>query len=218
MRIRFIALAALAIATPVAAALVAAPAPALQGMVKPGSKNIALVSGGSYSADANHTQIEWQVDHLGFSPYVGLFGAISGTLVLDPKRPNAATVDITIPVAKIVTANPALTAHLLRAPKQAGGKPDFFGPAPADAHFVSTSVVAKGDKAKIMGALTLNGVTRPVTIDAAFYGAGKASGGKETVGFEGKAVIKRSDFGIDFLVPLVSDEVTLWVNAAFTKD
>lgn len=213
MRLRLIALAA--------SLIVATPLVAQQAMQQPGAKNAALVTAGTYSADPNHTQIEWQVNHLGFSPYVGLFGDVSGKLVLDPKNPGAATIDVTIPVAKIITTSTALTAHLLRAPKEPGGKLDFFGPAPADARFVSTKVVTKGETAKVTGNFTLNGVTRPVTLDVSFFGAGKSApqmGGKENVGFEGKTVIKRSDFGIDFLVPLVSDEVTIWVNAAFTKD
>jgi polyisoprenoid-binding protein YceI len=214
MRKRFIVLiAALAVATP----LVAQQAT----MQPPGSHNAALVTAGTYSADPNHTLVSWEVDHLGFSPYFGLIGESTGKLILYPRRPNAAKVDITIPVSKILTASTALTAHLLRAPKDAGGKPDFFGPAPADAHFVSTAVVARGDKAKVTGNLTLNGVTRPVVLDVTFHGAGKASpqmGGKENVGFEARAVIKRSDFGLTFLVPLVSDAVTLKIAAAFTKD
>ena len=210
MRVRFIALAAtLALATPLVAQ---------QTMQAPGSKNPALVTAGSYTADPNHTLVEWTVDHLGFSPYFGLFGDISGTLDLDPKNPAAARVDITIPVSKVVTANAGLTAHLLRAPKEAGGKPDFFGPAPADAHFVSTKVVASGQTARVTGDLSFNGVTKPVTLDVAFYGAGKASGGKENLGFEAKARIKRSDFGLGFIVPMVSDEVNLKIAVAFTKN
>lgn len=63
-------------------------------------------------------------------------------------------------------------------------------------------------------------MTRPVTLDAKFYGAGKAPammGGKENVGFTAKAKIKRSDFGIGYAIPLVSDEVELDIVAAFQK-
>jgi polyisoprenoid-binding protein YceI len=120
-----------------------------------------------------------------------------------------------------VTGVPGFTAHLLRDGKD-GGKPDFFGSAPADAKFVSTHVMvdADGDEAKVHGNLTLNGVTKPVTLDVDFYGAGKAPaqmGGKENVGFEAEATIKRSDFGLGYAVPLVSDEVKLEIAAAFQK-
>jgi polyisoprenoid-binding protein YceI len=188
-------------------------------MSKPGSANPAAVTGGTYKADPDHTLVTWTVDHLGFTPYTGIFGSVTGTLTLDPKNPNAAKVDVTIPVSKVTTASAGLTAHLLRGGKD-GGKPDFFGPDPADAHFVSTSVVASGQKAKITGNLTLNGVTKPVTLDASFYGAGKMPadmGGQENVGFRATARIKRSDFGVTMGIPLVSDEVMLEIAAAFQK-
>lgn len=193
--------------------------PLVAQMAKPGSRNPAAVTGGVYAVDPNHTLIGWHVDHMGFSDYFGIFGSSTGTLTLDPKNPDAAKVDITVPIAKVTTANAGLTAHLLR-PGKDGSKPDFFGAAPADARFVSKSVKTSGTSAKITGNLTINGITRPVVLDAEFVGAGKAAatmGGKENVGFLAKAVIKRSDFGIGFLVPLVSDDVTLVITAAFQK-
>jgi len=200
--------------------LAAAPLIAQAPMTAPGSRNPAAVTGGTYTVDPEHTLIEWQVDHLGFTPYFGLFGQPTGTLELDPKNPNAAKVDVVIPVSKVATASAGLTSHLLRAPKEAGGKPDFFGAAPADARFVSTKVVARGQNATITGNLTLNGVTRPVTLQAKFYGAGKmpaAMGGKENVGFEATGTIKRSEFGLGYFVPMVGDEIKLKIAAGFVK-
>lgn len=205
-------LGALALAMPLGAQ------PAMQ---KPGSKSIAAISGGTYTVDPGHTLVTWTVDHLGFSPYTGIFGDVTGTLQLDPKAPAKARVDVTIPVAKVTTASAGLTAHLLRPAKDAGGKPDFFGADPAPARFVSTSVKPLGNgRAAITGNLTLNGVTRPVVLAANFYGAGKAPammGGKEGVGFTAKATIRRSAFGLGFGVPMVSDAVTLDIAAAFEK-
>ena len=198
--------------------LVAAPLVAQQ-MQKPGSKNPAAVTGGTYTVDPGHTLIGWKVDHLGFNDYFGIFGDSTGTLTLDPKNPNAAKVDITIPVSKVTTANAGLTKHLLK-PAGADGKADFFGANPADAKFVSTSVVATGTEAKVTGNLTLNGVTKPVTLDVDFHGAGKAPammGGKENVGFHAETKIKRSDFGIAYGIPVVSDEVELDITVAFQK-
>ena len=190
-------------------------------MQKPGSKSTASTTGGTYTADPHHTLVTWTVDHLGFTPYTGIFGDVTGTLQLDPKAPAKAKVDVTIPVAKVTTASAGLTAHLLRAPKDAGGKPDFFGAAPADARFVSTSVKVLGNgRATVTGNLTLNGVTKPVVLAASFYGAGKMPtmmGGKENVGFTAKTTIRRSEFGIGFGIPMVSDAVALDIAAAFEK-
>ena len=198
--------------------LMAAPVIAQQ-MAKPGSKSTAAITGGTYTVDAAHTLIGWRVDHMGFNDYFGIFGDSTGTLVLDPKKPNAAKVDITIPVSKLTTASVGLTEHMLRAGKD-GGKPDFFGATPADAKFVSTMVMAKGMKAMVHGNLTLNGVTKPVILDAEFTGAGKAPammGGKENVGFHAKTTIKRSAFGLGYGIPVVSDAVALDITVAFQK-
>ncbi len=198
--------------------LTATAAPA-QAPAVPGSKNRAAITGGTYKADPDHTLVVWTLDHLGFTPYTGIFGDVTGTLSLDPKRPETAKVDITIPVARITTASAGLTRHLLR-PGKDGAKPDFFGASPADARFVSSKLVTRGETATLTGDLTFNGVTRPVTLDVSFYGAGTmpaAMGGKENVGFRATGVIRRSAFGLDFGIPMVGDEVKLDISAAFEK-
>ncbi len=201
------------------AAAVVTPIVVAQGGSAPGAPDKSRVTAGTYAADPGHTMVVWEVDHFGFSKYSGIFGDVAGTLVIDPANPAAAKVDVTIPVAKVTTASAGLTGHLLRAGKD-GGKPDFFGAAPADAKFVSTAVVLDddGDEAKVTGNLTLNGVTRPVTLDVDFHGAGtNPFNKKETVGFQAEATIKRSDFGITYGIPAVSDEVELEIHAAFEK-
>jgi polyisoprenoid-binding protein YceI len=183
----------------------------------PGTMEVARVTAGTYNTDPNHTLIGWRVSHFGFNDYFGIFGDATGTLILDPAQLNEAKVDITIPVSKVTTASVGLTGHLLRAGKD-GGKADFFGPAPADAKFVSTLVVTSGTTAEITGDLTLNGVTKPVVLDAKFSGAGNNPfNGKATIGFQATSVIKRSAFGINYAVPLISDDVSLVISVAFEK-
>ena len=203
-----------------AALLLALPLTAQTAPKLPGSPDVTAISGGSYMVDSYHTLVQWNVDHLGFTPYFGIFGDVTGTLELDPKNPAAAKVDVTIPVAKVTTANAGLTGHLLK-PAAEGGKADFFGAAPAPARFVSTKVEpGANNTARITGDLTLNGVTKPVVLEAKFYGAGKGPammGGKENVGFTAKGKIKRSEFGVGYGIPMVSDEVSLKIAAAFVK-
>jgi len=184
----------------------------------PGQMDATRVVAGSYSADPAHSLIAWEVNHFGFSDYIGLFGDVAGTLTIDPADLSAASVDVTIPVAKVTTASAGLTDHLLR-PGKDGAKPDFFGPEPSDAHFVSTSVDATGNAATIEGNLTLNGITKLVTLDAEFTGAGNNPYNKKlTVGFSATTMIKRSDFGIATAIPLVSDTVELEIHVAFAKN
>lgn len=184
----------------------------------PGTADASQVTAGTYTADPGHTLVGWRVNHFGFSDYFGIFGNVSGTLELDPANIEAAKLDVTIPVSKVVTASEGLTAHLLR-DGQNGNPPDFFGANPADAHFVSTQIRKTGDtQALITGDLTLNGVTKPVSIMAEFTGAGKNPfSQKETVGFKGWGRIKRSDFNVNFGLQVVSDTVDLDITAAFEK-
>jgi polyisoprenoid-binding protein YceI len=210
--------------------LLAAPLLAAQGGKKPQDNHqghnggmmekvvdISKVTGGSYASDASHSLVGWRVNHFGFNDYFGLFGDAKGTLTLDKANPAASKVDISIPVSKVITASAGLTDHLLRGGKD-GGKPDFFGPSPADARFVSTSVQPRGQMAMITGNLTLNGVTKPVTLHAHLSGAGtNMFNKKETVGFHAKASIKRSEFGMGYGLAAVSDKVDLDISVAFEK-
>tara|TARA_R100001244_G_scaffold39766_1_gene35666 strand:+ start:47300 stop:47926 length:627 start_codon:yes stop_codon:yes gene_type:complete len=205
---------------PLAVVVLAATAPLLAQSAPgiPGQVDASRVVAGTYTADPSHSLIAWEANHFGFSDYIGLFGDVAGTLKIDPANLTEARVDVTIPISKVTTASAGLTEHLLRAGKD-GAKPDFFGPDPIDARFVSTSVNAAGNAAIIDGNLTLNGITKPVTLDVEFSGAGNNPYNKKlTVGFSATTTIKRSEFGINTAIPLVSDEVELEIHVAFEKN
>ncbi len=180
---------------------------------KPGSPNPALVTGGNYVVEGSHTQILFAYDHMGFTNNFGVISNPSGTLSLDPKNPSAAKLSIEIPIANIATAIPKLNEAL--------ASPQFFDAAKfPTATFVSTSLKVDGTTADLRGNLTIKGVTKPIKLDVTFYGAGKGipqMGGKENVGFSATGVIKRSDFGLGYGVPLVGDDIELKISAAFTK-
>ena len=190
--------------------LIAAPAQA------PGQPDPARVTAGTYTADRAHTMVAFQINHMGFADTFGLFGDITGTLVIDPAHLDQAQVAVRIPVRKLVTTSEVLTAHLFL-PGSANFSPDYFGPKPVDAIFVSTKVTpgTDGMSAAIAGNLTLNGLTKPVTIAARFTGAGKGLLGGLYVGFEGTTQIKRSDFGLVADMRLVGDPVDLKISATF---
>jgi len=204
------------------AAILAAPLAAQMNFEKPGARDASRVSSGTYAVDNYHTLVGWRVDHIGLTPYFGTFGDVTGTLVLDKDDPAKTKLEITIPVAKVTTPSTGLTEHLLRAPSEPGGKADFFGSDPVDARFMMTLLVPDDEAgtASMTGDLTLNGVTRPVTLDVSFYGAGKfpvTMGGAESIGFTATGAIKRSDFGVSFGIPMISDEVQLDIVAGFIK-
>jgi polyisoprenoid-binding protein YceI len=191
-------------------------APALQAQpapprTPPGAMDVTRVTAGTYATDPSHTLVGWRVDHFGFNDYFGQFGNVTGTLVIDPARPEAAQVDITVPVSGLATASAPLTAHMQRA--------DFFDmPNHPNVRFVSTRVQVDGQRATIDGNLTIRGVTRPVTLAAHFTGAGtNPFNQKATVGFEATTTITRSEFGMTYAVPMVSDAVELSISAAFER-
>lgn len=184
----------------------------------PGTMDASRVAAGNYAVDPAHTLVGWRVNHFGFSDYFGLFGDVTGTLELDPRKLADAKLDVTIPVSSILVASSDLKAHLLK-PGKDGAAPDFFGPDPKPARFVSTLVRPTGDnRALITGLLTLNGVTKPVAIMAEFTGAGtNPMVKKQTIGFKGYGRLNRSEFGIAFGIPLVSNQVNLDITAAFER-
>jgi polyisoprenoid-binding protein YceI len=186
---------------------------------QPGAINVAEIETGTYTADPAHSMVGWSVSHLGFNDYYGMFGDVTGTLNVDTANPAASSVDVTIPIASVTVPSAGLRDHLLR-PGQDGGAADFFGPDPQPARFVSTGVEPTGDTtATITGDLTLNGVTKPVTIMAELAGMGtNGMSQKKTLGFHGTTTIKRSEFNIPFGIQFgISDDVDLMMTIAFEK-
>ena len=185
----------------------------------PGQADVGRVEAGTYTIDSNHSMVGWKLNHFGFNDYFGIFGDVAGTITVDPANPTASTVDVTIPIASVTVPSSALRDHLLRAGAD-GKAPDFFGPDPAPARFVSTSIESTGGtSANITGNLTMNGVTKPVVLNAEFAGAGANPMSRTpTIGFHGNAVIKRSDFNVSFGIPFgLSDEIPLDITVAAEK-
>ena len=175
------------------------------------TQNPAEVRAGAYDLDSGHGKITWSVKHMGFSTYVGQFVNVQAQLTLDPANPSASTLTATIPLADVAPNDDRLKAHLQTA--------DFFDTANhPTATFVSRSITIDNDdptEATVVGDLTLRGVTKPVTMEVEFHQAGPAMGGAYKAGFDGEATIRRSEFGINYALPAVSDEVELHIEGEF---
>lgn len=196
----------LALAGLLSAGLLAGGAVAQQSL----TRTPAEVQAGAYKLDPDHGKITWSVDHLGFSTYVGQFVNVQADLTLDPANPANSQLTATIPLTEVDSNSDGLDAHLQT--------PDFFDTANHPvATFVSRSVTVDADdpsEATVIGDLTLRGVTRPVTMEVEFNQAGQSMGAYKA-GFDGEATIKRSDFGINYALPAVSDEVKLHIEGEF---
>ena len=198
--------------------MMASPTLFAQGGGTPGAVDASRVTAGTYALDPSHTLVEWSVDHFGFNDYFGLFGNIEGTMTMDPANISDAEFEIMVPIAQVTVASEGLKEHLLRAGKD-GASPDFFGPEPGMATFTSTSVRQASDTtAVVSGMLDMNGKSGPVTMRVEFTGAGKNPfNNKDTVGFHARAIIDRTDWGINYGQGLVGNDVELTISAAFEK-
>ncbi len=195
-----------------ATAAFAGTVPAAATLAQAPGDNVAIPAG-TNAVDGGHTQVLFTVTHFGVSQYTGQFTQPTGMLTLDPGHEDRDKVEVSFPIAKVSTTVPALDAHLQKA--------EFFDAAHfPEGRFVSTRVTldrANQGRATIAGTLTLKGVTKPVTLAARFFGATvNPMSHKLNIGFQATTTIKRSDFGVSYAVPLVSDEVKLTINAAFT--
>jgi polyisoprenoid-binding protein YceI len=172
----------------------------------------AEVTAGTYVVEPNHTQTSFTVGHMGISPFTGVFAGGSGRLTLDPKRPAATSLQVSIPVASVHTTSTKLDEELNSA--------DWLDSAKfPTATFTSSKVTPTGaGTARVNGTLTLHGVSKPAVLDVSFFGAAaNPMSKKASVGFTGRMTVKRSDFGVSKYVPMVSDDTTLTINAAFEK-
>jgi polyisoprenoid-binding protein YceI len=196
-------LAGLALLSAAAAAQPAAPAV---------SPDFSAVKPGDYTVEPVHTRILFSLSHLGFSTWYGDFTHASGTARIDPAHPAASSVEVSVPTDSVATTNAVLDGELKG--------PDWFDAARFPAiTFKSRQLTVTGpDRGQMVGDLTLHGVTRPVTLQVQFHGAGvNPLTHAFTAGFDATGAIKRGDFGITQDLPLVGDEVTLIISAAFVR-
>ena len=193
----------------VAAALAAALLAPAATLAKPAAP---AVPAGTYKVESRHTLALFSINHLGFNQFYGTIPNATGTLTLDPANAAADKLDVSLPVAAISTTNTVLDGELK--------DPTWLDAAKyPEIHFTATKVTKTGARtALITGDLTLHGVTRPVTLNATFGGAGTNPLTKAyTVGFAATGSIKRSDFGVTKYLPLIGDAVELTITAAFEK-
>ena len=168
---------------------------------------------GTYEVETEHTQVVFSVDHMGFTPYRGEFPGVTGTLVIDPKNPSAAKLDVTIPVDKVWVPNAKLIEELRDKMVLDSAKYPTM-------RFVSTKVAVTGaNKADVTGNLTMHGVTKPVTLHVKFNAAAPVPMMKNAyvAGFEATGSLKRSEFGVGYGIPMVGDKVDLTIAGAFVK-
>jgi polyisoprenoid-binding protein YceI len=166
----------------------------------------------SYTVDPRHTFPTYEISHFGWSTQRGRFEKVSGKVTLD-RAAKRGTVEISIDVASVSTGVDKLDEHLR--------SEEFFNAAQHPVMtFKSKRVNFSGDKpASVDGEFTILGVTRPLTLTiSTFHCAPNPFAKKEACGADAVATIKRSEFGMNTLLPGLGDEVKLLINVEALKD
>jgi polyisoprenoid-binding protein YceI len=161
------------------------------------------LNAGTWPVDPLHSGVHFKVRHIGLTNVRGRFNSFDATLTVGNTLADT-QVEANVEMSSVDTNQADRDAHLLGT--------DFFS---ADSHptmsFRSTAVRSTGDSEYALeGELTLNGITKPVTLEVEFLGAETApSDGKTHAGFYATTTITRDDFGVDFNMPLGMDKFAL---------
>jgi polyisoprenoid-binding protein YceI len=172
------------------------------------------VPAATYTIDPRHTQIIFNVRHMGLSTFYGRFGHITGTLAFDPAQPGKSVLNAQVDLTNIQT-------HVDELDKELSSSVFHADKFPA-ATFVSTqSTKATENTGTVTGNLTIDGVTRPVTLNVTFNGGRNSPMPLQPyrIGFNATATVKRSDFGLTHMMwsGLVSDEIGLMIECELEK-
>jgi polyisoprenoid-binding protein YceI len=141
--------------------------------------------------DSDHSCAAFAIRHLMIAHVRGQFNKMKGTIVFDPEKKDASSVQVEIDVATVTTGIRKRDDHLLTA--------DFFDQSKFPLiTFKSRQIEFLDNKrARITGDLTLHGVTRQVVFNAEYAGPVKSPmGGEITMGFSAATKINREEFGM----------------------
>jgi polyisoprenoid-binding protein YceI len=171
----------------------------------------------TWTLDASHSNASFSVRHLMVSNVRGEFTKLSGTVKLDPARPENAKIDVAIDVASINTREEKRDAHLRSA--------DFFDVEKYPTiTFVSRSVRRTDDGLAVIGDLTIHGATREVVLAVDEVSPpSKSPWGATVIGASASTKIKRSDFGMTWNSTLetggllVGDEIKIHLEVELIK-
>ena len=168
--------------------------------------------------DPSHTLVEVSAKHMMFTTVKGRFTGVRGTIVDHADDPTQSSVEAEIDASTIATGDAQRDAHLRSA--------DFLDVENYPTiTFRSTRIHGTRERFRVVGDLTIRGVTREVVLDAELQGRGTNPFGKEVAGFTATGQINRKDFGLTWNVALetggmlVSDTVKIALDVqAFRQD
>ena len=171
----------------------------------------------TWTVDPNHSSAQFTVRHMGLSNVTGTFNKVSGTAQLDDSNWTKSNVDAVIDVASVDTRVEGRDKDLR--------SPNFFDAEKYPTmEFKSKSVQKNGDGLKLIGDLTMHGVTKEVTLNLDAPGTAVTDPwGNARRGFSASTTINRKDWGLTWNNTLktgelvVGDNVKIEINVELVK-
>lgn len=184
----------------------------LLALALPAAFSTAFAAPEAYKFDKTHTEVRMCWVHFGISTQCAHFLDYEGELHFDAENPENSKVNVVFKTDSIHTRVAKFDDHMKSA--------DIFDAAKfPEASFKSTKIEKTGDKtAKVTGDLTIKGVTKPVTLDVVMNFQGAHPMKKvSTLGFGATGTLKRTDFGVSYAAPAVSDQIELTIQTELTQ-
>lgn len=166
---------------------------------------------GSYKTDPSHSTLQWSFDHFGLSRYTARFTKVEAKLEWNPSAPETSALEVRIDPLSVRTDYPWPALEDFDAKLGAG--PEFF--AGGSITFVSKSIHLTGEKTgEVDGLLTMRGETHPAVLAVTFNGSMAHHPLEKTakLGFSATTTIRRSQWGLDFALPVLGDDVRIDVE------
>lgn len=174
--------------------------------------NSAYAANTTWAIDPNHSSINFEVTHLGVSHVHGSLMGIAGTVIYDDVDISKSTVTATIETKTVSTGVERRDSDLK--------SPNYFDIEKfPQITFKSTAVTKAGGKLQLIGDLTLNGVTKSVTMDLDGPVPPQVNQGKTISAFSASGNLKRTDFNFGPKTPsaVVSDTVKFTIDVEIDK-
>ncbi len=178
------------------------------------SLSLDAIPAGTYNVDPVHSNVGFEVRHMGIATVRGAFRKFQGTI---DATGDAPVLQGTVEAGSIDTNDPNRDGHL--------ASPEFFD---AENHpeitFHSTAgEPGDGNQVRLTGDITIKGITRPIELTGVVAEGGADPWGNERIGLELSGVIDRREFDLKWnqTLPngnlLVSNEVKLLLSVSAVK-
>jgi len=173
----------------------------------------AWAQGSEWQIDTAHTTAAFTVRHMGISNVHGRFVKTTGSAIIDDNDITKSSVTATMDVNTIDTGNENRDGDLK--------SPNYFDAAQfSTITFKSKSVSKNGEgKLKIVGDLTIHGVTKEVTLDVDGPSAPLEQRGNKRRGLSATTSINRKDFGVGAKAPavMIGEDIKIDIDAELTQ-